>query len=221
MAGISTIILPDYGNRVSNEEIRKYLDLVESIIGFSKGKCLTKEDIGRITQKLGARMIGTRLYPGGSSALFGWGFNFENIQPVIVKPYYNRELPALFIHYFTLQDFDHYFDEFQVRFESLRIKIDIPSIIGFAEIPTMTRSYPVLLTLEVRGDPIHKNTGLIALTSKIAKKLGKNGIIMDPYPANWKFSVKDGEIIISYIDLLSSNRLKNVKGRITEILQNF
>jgi hypothetical protein len=44
MSGISTIILPEYDNRVSNEEIRKYLDLVESIIGFSKGKCLTKED---------------------------------------------------------------------------------------------------------------------------------------------------------------------------------
>jgi hypothetical protein len=166
-------------------------------------------------------MIGTRFYPGGSSVLFGWGFNFENMQPIIVKPYYTRELPALFIHYFTLQDFDHYLEEFQVRFESLRIKINIPSVIGFAKIPTITRTYPVLLALEVIGDTIHKNSGLIALTSKIAKKLGNNGIIMDPYPANWKFSVKDGEIIISYIDLLSSNRLKNIKGRITEILRNF
>ena len=221
MSSISTIFLPEDINQVSIERIKSNLDLVESIVGFSKAKRLTREDIERITKKLGSRMSGSRLYPGGSSVLFGWSFNYESIGPIIIKPYYTRELPALFIHYFTLQDLEHYFDDIQVRFQSLRISIEIPRVIGFAKIKTITRYYPVLLTLEVLGEPIHKISGLIALTSKIARKLGKKGIIMDPYPSNWKFAVKNGELIISYIDLLSSNTLKNLKKRMSVFIKDF
>ena len=221
MSSISTIFLPEYYNQISIERIKSNLDLVESIIGFSKGKCLAKEDIEQITKILSPRMRGTRLYPGGSSVLFGWGFNFENIGPVIIKPYYSRELPALLIHYFTLQDFDHYFEEIQVKFQLLRISMEIPRVIGFAKIKTIARNFPVLMTLEVLGEPIHKNQGLIKLTSTIARKLGKKGIIMDPYPSNWKFTESNGDIVLSYIDLLSSNTLKNLKKRISNLIKDF
>ncbi len=216
MSSISTIFLPEVNNQISIERIKSNLNLVESVIGFSKGKCLTREDVERITKKLGPRMSSTRLYPGGSSVLFGWGFNFENIDPIIIKPYYSREFPALFIHYFTLLDFNHYFEDFKDRLQSLRISIEIPRVIGFAKINTLTRNFPVLMTLEVLGETIHKNPSFIALTSKLARKLGKKGIIMDPYPSNWKFADNKGDIILSYIDLMSSNTLKNLKKRISD-----
>jgi hypothetical protein len=72
------------------------------------------------------------------------------------------------------------------------------------------------MTLEVLGETIHKNPNFIALTSKLARKLGKKGIIMDPYPSNWKFADNSGDIILSYIDLMSSNTLKNLKERISD-----
>jgi hypothetical protein len=221
MSIISAIILPEFQVQIPSEGIKKYLDLVGSVVGFSKGKPLARDNIDQITKKLGSHMHGTRLYPGGSSVLFGWSFYFENIGPVIIKPYYTREITALFIHYLTLQDFDPYLDEIQLKFQSSRIKIAIPKVIGFAKIRTLAQEYPVLLTSEVLGDSIHKKSSLIALTSKLAKKVGKKGIIMDPYPSNWKYTVKNGEIIIAYIDLLSSNLIHDLKNRISALLEDY
>ncbi|MFX0085240.1 MAG: hypothetical protein ACFFAU_06170 [Candidatus Hodarchaeota archaeon] len=218
MSKISTIILID---QIPKEGIQKCLDLVESIVEFSKGKPLTRENTDQITKKLGSLVSGTRLYPGGSSVLFGWSFYFEDIGHIIIKPYYRREITALFIHYFTLQDFTPYLDEIQLKIQSSRIKITIPKVIGFAKIRTLAVEYPVLLTSEVLGDSIHKKSSLIALTSKLAKKVGNKGIIMDPYPSNWKYTVKNGEIIIAYIDLLSSNLIKNLENRISELIKNY
>ncbi len=218
MSRISTIFLV---YQIPKEGVEKCLDLVESVIGFSKGKPLTRENTDQITKKLGSQMSGTRFYPGGSSVLFGWSFYFEDLGQIIIKPYYRREITALFIHYFTLQDFTPYLDEIQLKFRSSRIKITIPKVIGFAKIKTFTGEYPVLITSEFLGDSIYKNPSFIALTSKLAKKVGNKGIIMDPYPSNWKYTVKNGEIIIAYIDLLSSNLIKNLKNRISELIKNY
>lgn len=221
MSRIPTIIFPEFYNQVSREGLQQCLDLVESIVGFSKGKSLTRVNIDLITKKLGSRMSGTRLFPGGTSVLFAWSFYFNNLGSIIIKPYYTREIVSLLIHYFTLQDFDQYLDDFELEFQSMQMKIDIPKVIGIAKIRSMERDYPVLMTFEAVGEPIQKNAGIIGITSKIARNLGKKGIIMDPYPANWKFSVKNGHIIIEYIDLLSSNLLKDLKNRITELLNRF
>jgi len=98
MSQISVFIFPEYKNQISSRALQKRLELVESIIAFSKDKNLSSKDIERINKKLGSRMRGTKLYPGGSSVLFGWSFSFDKIGPIILKPYYNREISALIIH---------------------------------------------------------------------------------------------------------------------------
>jgi len=221
MSHIPFFLFPEYKNQISSGEMQKSLGLVESIVGFSKGRSLSREAIDRISQKLGGRMRGTSIYPGGSSCLFGWSFFFDKIGSIIVKPYYNRELTALIIHYLTWQDFVDDFQDKQFQLDDKEIQVMLPEVVGFAKIETFSRFYPVLMTTEAAGEAIQPYPSLIRDVGTFTRDLAKKGIISDPYPSNWKISFTEGHGIIQYIDLLSSNRLKNVHKRISELLKGF
>ncbi|MFX1282385.1 MAG: hypothetical protein ACFFB5_01975 [Promethearchaeota archaeon] len=182
---------------------------------------MSDKAIGQISKKLGSRMRGTKLYPGGSSVLFGWSFSFDKIGSIIIKPYYNREISALIIHYLTRQDFVNEFQNLQFQLENEEIQIIIPKVVGLAHIKTFSRFYPVLMTTEAPGEPAQMHPSLIKHISGLARDLAQKGIICDPYPSNWKISFINGERIIQYIDLLSSNKLKNVHSRIADLLKDF
>lgn len=218
MSRIPLFLFPEYKNKIPSDALQKSLDLVESIVGFSKGKCLNREAVNRISQKLGARMEGTTLYPGGSSCLFGWSFTFD-IGSVVIKPYYSRELTALIIHYLTWQDFTNEFQNKQFELNSKEIRVRLPEVVGVAKIETFSRFYPVLMTMEAAGEAIQPYPSLIRKVGAFTRDLARNGIISDPYPSNWKLSFDASHGIIQYIDLLSSNRLENVQDRISELLK--
>jgi hypothetical protein len=218
MSRIPFFLFPEYKNQLSSGTLQKNLDLVESIVGFSKGKSLSREAISRISQKLGARMKGTTMYPGGSSCLFGWSFPFD-IGSVIIKPYYSRELSALIIHYLTWQDFVCEFQNMQFQFNDKEIQVMLPEVIGVAKIETFSKFFPVLMTMEAAGEAIQAYPSLIRKVGTFTRDLAKKGIISDPYPSNWKLTFADNHGIIQYIDLLSSNRLENVQNRISELLK--
>ena len=220
MSHISFFLFPELKNQISTGALKKSLDLVESIVGFSKGKRLSRDAINRISERLGPRMKGTNLYPGGSSVLFGWSFLFDKIGSVIIKPYYRRELLALIIHYLTCQDFIHDFQSLQFRIKDKEIRITIPEVVGLAKIETLSRLYPVLITKEAPGESIQSHPLLIKTISNVARGLAQKGVICDPYPSNWLISFVDGRGLIQYIDLLSSNRLENVRGRIAKLIQD-
>lgn len=219
MSRISFFLFPEFKEKISVDGLRKSLDLVESIVGYSKGKSLRREAIDRIRERLGSRMRGTRLYPGGSSVLFCWSFSFE-VGSIVIKPYYSRELSALVIHYLTCQDFLHDFQNLHFQFKDKEIRITLPQVIGLAKIETFSRVYPVLIATEAIGKSIQAHPPLIKIISSVARDLGQKGIICDPYPSNWNISFVNGQGNIQYIDLLSSNRLKNVNSRIAELLQD-
>ncbi|MHA2224729.1 MAG: hypothetical protein ACXAC8_05970 [Candidatus Hodarchaeales archaeon] len=220
MSQISFFLVPEFKNQISHGTMRNSLDLVESIIGFSKGNSLNQDNIDRITIQLGKRMKGTRLYPGGSSVLFGWSFFFKNIGNVIIKPYYKRRMTALLIHYLTVKDSQNKLQNRQLRITSRKFSLKIPDVIGFAKIETFSQSFPALITFEVLGESIHKRPALIKIISRLSRDLAKNGIIVDPYPSNWKYNPANNARSIHYIDLLSSNRLIDARKRIAELIQN-
>ncbi len=221
MSRIPFFLFPEYKNQISSGALQKSLDLVESIIGFSKGNSLRREEISRISLKLGVRMRGTTLYPGGSSCLFGWSFPFDKIGSVIIKPYYSRELSALMIHYLTWQDFVSEFQNMRFWLDDKEIQVMLPKVVGVAKIETFSRFYPVLMTTEASGEGIQAYPSLIRKVGTFTSDLAKKGIISDPYPSNWKISFTESYGIVQYIDLLSSNRLKNVQNRISELLKGF
>ncbi|MFX0016332.1 MAG: hypothetical protein ACFFB2_01480 [Promethearchaeota archaeon] len=181
---------------------------------------MSNKTIERITEKLGSRMEGTTLYPGGSSVLFGWSFPFKKIGSIVIKPYYNREMTALMIHYLTWQDFIKEFQDLQIKLKGKDIRVIIPAIVGLAKIETFSRFYPILMTIEAPGKPAQMYPSVIKNIGTLARDLGQRGIICDPYPSNWKISFVNGQGIIQYIDLLSSNQLKNVHSRIAGLLKD-
>ncbi|MFX0122135.1 MAG: hypothetical protein ACFFAE_00725 [Candidatus Hodarchaeota archaeon] len=219
MSRIPFFFFPKYKNQISSGALQKSLDLVESIIGFSKGNSLSREAISQISRKLGVRMKGTTLYPGGSSCLFGWSFSFKKIGSVILKPYYNREISALIIHYLSCQDFVDEFQQMHFQLNDKEIQVKLPEVVGVAKIETFSRFYPVLMTMEAAGEAIQAYPSLIRNVGIFTRDLAKKGIICDPYPSNWKLSFTDNYGIIQYIDLLSSNRLENVQSRISELIR--
>ncbi|MFW9903766.1 MAG: hypothetical protein ACFFFH_05495 [Candidatus Thorarchaeota archaeon] len=221
MSSIPFFLFPEYKNKLSSSALQKSLGLVESIVGFSKGNNLTPESIDRISQKLGVRMKGTTLYPGGSSCLFGWSFPFDKIGSIIIKPYYSRELSALMIHYLTWQDFIFEFQNMQFQLNNKEIQVKLPNVIGVAKIETFSRFFPVLITTEAAGEAIQAYPSLIREVGTFTRNLAKKGIISDPYPSNWKISFSNNHGVIQYIDLLSSNRLRNVQKRISKLLKDF
>ena len=211
-------ILPEFKGNYSYYAIQKNLELVESVVNYSRGQFLSPERIELIKEKLGKKLIGTRFYPGGSSVLFGWSFPFD-IGSVIIKPYYSRELSALIIHCLTWQDFVCEFQNMQFQFNDKEIQVMLPDVIGVAKIETFSKFFPVLMTMEAAGEAIQAYPSLIRKVGTFTRDLAKKGIISDPYPSNWKLSFNDSYGIIQYIDLLSSNRLKNVQNRISELLK--
>lgn len=219
MPHIPFFLFPEYQNQISSKILQKNLDLVESIVGFSKGKSLSRDAIDRIAQKLGTRMKGTTLYPGGSSCLFGWSFLFHKVGSLIIKPYYSREISALIIHYLTVQDFHDDFQNMRFQLNNKDIQVTLPKVVGVAKIETFSRFYPVLMTTEATGEAIQAYPSLIRQVGTFTRDLAKKGIISDPYPSNWKLSLTGSHGTIQYIDLLSSNRLKDVQLRISELIK--
>jgi hypothetical protein len=219
MIPISLLLFPDFSDKISTENVRKSLDLVESIVAFSKGQTLDRKKVKQIYEKLGSRIQGTKIYPGGSSTLFAWSFHFGKVGSIVFKPYYNRELAQLIIHYFIAKDYKTDIDNIKITFNNISYHFNIPAIVGIAKIKSCMKEFPVLLVTEVYGDPVQLYPPLIKNISQIIRKLAKKGIICDPYPANWIVSTKNDKKILNYIDLLSSNHIKNIKERLASIIE--
>jgi hypothetical protein len=211
------LLFPKYKDQISDDSITKALDLVESIVAYSQGNRINREEINRLLEKIDSRMAGTRLYPGGSNILFGWGFDLENIGSVIFKPYYNRHLTQLIIHYFTVTECTQYDKRFSHNNSDYEIKV--PEVIGLAKIESSSRSFPTLMTREVIGGSLKNQPLLIRKISDVSRRLALQGFICDPYGSNWKIIDANNPKIIYYLDLLSSNTLKNVKERIAALLE--
>lgn len=211
------LLFPKFKDQISVDSITQALDLIESIVAYSKGNRVKIDEINQLQEKVGSRMAGTRLYPGGSNILFGWGFDIENFGPVIFKPYYNRHITQLIIHYFTATECTSYDKRFSHNNSDYEIKV--PDVIGLAKIESSSRSFPTLLAREVIGDSLQNQPLLIRKISNISRHLALQGFICDPYGSNWKIIASNNPKIIYYIDILSSNSLKNVKERIAALLE--
>jgi len=217
MNHLSYTLFPDFESLISESLLQNNLKLVSSIINFSKGNFLDQNKINQITDKLGQKMKGTRLYPGGTSVLFGWGFTFPKIEGVMIKPYYSREIFQLILHYLSISDFNVTVKKLEKSAKHL-IRIKVPKVIGVAKIDALNRNFPALIMEEVKGESIQGNFPVIKEISKFVRDLARNGIICDPYPSNWKYSSRKEQRIICYIDLITSNSLTNVNTRIAELL---
>ena len=220
MASTTFSIFPEFKGKISDHLIKERLNLVSSVITFSKGHYLDSHKIKLIRGKLGEKLKSSTLCSGGSSVLFCWGFPFQQIGPVMFKPYYARELSQLLIHYLSIDDFFDSLGKMDLPQNLLECQIRIPRIIGIAKIEVLTRTYPLLLAEEVKGESIKNDPPLIKCISRVALKLAQKGIICDPYPANWLSYKDQGEKFISYIDLLSSNTLTNVNERISALIKS-
>ncbi|MHA1227224.1 MAG: hypothetical protein ACTSR2_07025 [Candidatus Hodarchaeales archaeon] len=219
MAQFSYLVFPEFKSCISDKVIIKCLDLVEGLINFSRGKYLTNEEVGKITSKLEDKMSGSTLYPGGASTLFAWSFVIKQFDNMIIKPYYNREITHLIVHYLTYKDFGNEFMKLSFEVGGKIYRLAIPASIGIASINTFKRSFPTLMTTEITGDTIKSQPLLIGKISSLVRKLGYQGIICDPYPSNWKIVPRDGENFVYYIDLLSSNSIRDINRRITELVE--
>ncbi|MFX0182351.1 MAG: hypothetical protein ACFE95_04630 [Candidatus Hodarchaeota archaeon] len=220
MPRFSFFLFPEFKNQISIKTVKKSLDLVESIIAYSRGNRLNSDEINRICEKIGSRIKGSRLYSGGSSVLFGWSFQFGDVGSVIIKPYYNRQLSQLIIHYLTVKDCVQNLDKLQFEYNAKLYQIQIPHVIGLAKIESSSRIFPTLLAEEVTGESIQGQAPLIKEISFLVRDLAHQGFICDPYGSNWKISEIKDKRIIHYIDLLSSNRIPDAKKRIADLMQN-
>ncbi len=218
MLKISSVVFPAYRDLIDSDLLRTRLNLVQSIIFFSKGRFLTAKDIGSIERKLGSKMGGSKLYKGGSSVLFGWSFDFPNMGRIIIKPYYRRELSQLVIHYLTTLDCVRDIRNLDFSIDNTEYEISVPEVIGIARIENLSYSYPVILAREIEGEAIHARTKLVTKISSLIRDIARTGIICDPYPANWLVRSEGHIQKVYYIDLLSSNVLKNVHTRISELI---
>jgi len=90
---------------------------------------------------------------------------------------------------------------------------------GIAKIEAFEREFPTLIVEEVQGDTIRDDLRLIRAISHLTKEFAKKGLLCDPYSANWKYYTNEDKNHISYIDLLSSNRLTNINSRIAELIK--
>ena len=220
MVNPSYILFPEFKEKISQEALNKCLVLVESIINYSKGNHLNQEKIDLIKEKLGDKMKGTFLYPGGASVLFGWNFDIESFGSIIIKPYYNRDFSQLLIHYLTSLDFQK---EFRIRnFQEGKEKyhISIPITIGLAKIITYRKIFPTLISSTIKGENLTNHPQLIAKISIVVREFARIGIICDPYPTNWKLVKNKHPHSIYYIDLLSSNKLQHINNRLLEFLNS-
>ncbi|MHA1973846.1 MAG: hypothetical protein ACTSW1_12690 [Candidatus Hodarchaeales archaeon] len=220
MSHFSYLVFPEYKNRISDKVIVKCLDLVEGIVNFSRGKNLSSEEVKKITSKLGEKMSGSILYPGGASTLFAWSFVIHQFANIIIKPYYNRQITQLIVHYLIYQDFRNEFRKLSFEAGGEIYRLAIPASIGIANIKTFEHSFPTLMTTEIVGETIKSQPILIGKISSLVRKLGYQGIICDPYPSNWKVVPMNGEKFVFYIDLLSSNTIRDINRRMSELVKN-
>lgn len=215
MSPTSFFLVPGF-EQLPPGEIRNKLDLVESIVAFSQGHPLDKAAVGRISEKLGLRMGDSKLFAGGSSVLFAWSFPIDEIGAVVVKPYYSGTLTRLLIHYFTQIDYLPTFRDLNLTLSNGEVFIlSVPQVVAIAKIETLAQEFPTLLVEEALGESIHTHPALIRQMSQVARQLAQKGIIIDVYPSNWKLH---GEKL-AYVDLLSSNELKNLRERITWLVE--
>ncbi|MHA1992927.1 MAG: hypothetical protein ACW97Z_00135 [Candidatus Hodarchaeales archaeon] len=212
-------IFPEFKKNYSYYALQKNLELVESVVQFSRGQFLGPKKIELIKEKLGKKLIGTQFYAGGSSVLFGWSFPSEQVGRLMYKPYYSRHLTQLLIHYFCISDFLTTIKKINLEPELKEYRFITPKVIGIAKIEAFDKEYPILIVEEVQGDTIKEDLTLVKAISHLTKKLAKSGLICDPYPANWKYYSNQDRQHISYIDLLSSNMLKDINSRIASLIQ--
>ena len=217
MMSYSFLLFPKFKEQISKDSIIQALDLIVDIIAYTKGNRISIDEINRFQEKFSSRMVESRLYPGGSNILFGLGVDIESNGPVIFKPYYNRHLAQLIIHYFTVTECTLYDKRFSHDNSDYVIKV--PDVIGLAKIDSSSRSFPILLTREVIGKSLQHQPLLIRKISDLSRHLALQGFICDPYGSNWKIIVTNNPKIIYYLDLLSSNSLKNVKERIAALIE--
>ncbi|MHA2238977.1 MAG: hypothetical protein ACXAB2_11485 [Candidatus Hodarchaeales archaeon] len=211
-------IFPKFQGLISEAFIERNLDLVSSVINFAKGELLNQSKINQIEKKLGNKLKGTTFYPGGSSVIFGWSFPFSNDLNVMFKPYYSRELTQLIIHYLTIDEYFLSIEKIEYTVGNLKLSLTTPKVIGVAKAEILSRTVPILLVEEILGESIKDDPDVIKTISQVSRNLAKDGIISDPYPANWKYFDNKTKDKIAYIDLLSSNRLKNVNERIRQLI---
>jgi hypothetical protein len=211
-------ILPEFKDNYSYFILQKNLELVESVVHYSRGNFLNLEKIELIKEKLGKKLLGTRFYPGGSSVLFGWSFPSEQVGRLMYKPYYSRHLTQLLIHYFCISDFLSTIKKINLEHDIQNYRFVTPKVIGIAKIEAFEREFPTLIVEEVQGDTVQDDLQLIKAISQLTKSLAKKGLICDPYAANWKYYTNEDKSHISYIDLLSSNKLKNINSRIADLI---
>jgi hypothetical protein len=219
MNHISYALFPEFKFLVSESFLENNLKLVSSVISFSKGNFIDQKKINLIINKLGHKMDGTRLYPGGTSVLFGWGFTFPKIDGVMIKPYYSREIFQLILHYLSISDFLVAIKKIEKSTKRM-IRIKVPKVMGIAKVKALNRNFPTLIMEEVMGDSIKGNFPAIKEISQSVRDLAREGIICDPYPSNWKYLSNKERNIVSYIDLISSNSLTDVNKRVAELLSS-
>ncbi len=212
-------MFPEFKENYSYYALQSNLELVESVVNFSRGQFLSPEKIELIKEKLGKKLIGTKFYPGGSSVLFGWSFPSEQVGRLMYKPYYSRHLTQLLIHYFCISEFLKSFKLIDLDPKLQDYRFATPKVIGIAKIEAFEREFPTLIVEEVQGDTIKDDLNLIKAISHLSKKLAKTGLICDPYSANWKYYSNQDKKHISYIDLLSSNKLKDINSRISKLIK--
>ncbi len=218
MCPLTFSIFPEFKENYSYYALQKNLELVESVVHFSRGQFMGPEKIELIKEKLGKKLKGTRFYPGGSSVLFGWSFPSEQVGRLMYKPYYKRHLTQLLIHYFCIGEFVTSLKEIDLEPDMQKIHFMTPKVIGIAKIEAFEKEFPTLIVEEVQGETIKKDLHLVKAISHITKNLGLKGLICDPYPANWKYYSDQDKKHISYIDLFSSNTLKDINARIAKLI---
>ena len=219
MSNLSYALFPEFKSLISESSLENNLKLVSSIINFSKGNFIHQNKINLIINKLGHKMDGTRLYPGGTSVLFGWGFTIPKIDGVMIKPYYSREIFQLILHYLSKSDFLVAIKKIEKSTKRM-IRIKVPKVMGIAKVEALNRNFPVLIMEEVMGDSIKGNFPAIKEISLSVRDLAREGIICDPYPSNWKYLSNKERKIVSYIDLICSNSLTDVNKRVAELISS-
>ena len=220
MGPIAFNIFPAFQSRVSEVLVKKRLELVSKVINFSQGEFLHYNKIDLLKTKLREKLKDSTLYPGGSSVLFGWAFPCKHIGSIMFKPYYARELAHLIIHYLSIEDFFSALKNIDLKSTLGEYIVTVPQVIGLATIEILDRKFPVLIVEEIKGESLKNNPSLIKCVSRVAVKLAQEGIICDPYTANWLSYTREDKIKIAYIDLLSSNILTDVNEKILELISS-
>jgi len=209
-------IFTNFKGQIDETVLENYLDILESLVRFTKGDRLAKDGIGDIQKKFGGALDGT-LFPGGQDAIFAWSIPVGKLN-VLLKPYYKKELLALIFHYLSVETFG--------TTRTYKIDLDfvtniiIPPVIGLANIVLDTHSVPVLITTESKGEPVLNHPSIVTKLGEVTKSLAYEGFIIDLYPSNWRLHPSDSVITLEYIDLITSKSIDNVKVKIFNLIRD-